>query len=186
MGVVLLWLWLGLTQASCPRWNCASLPSDTCVQWSQDRVLVNDAACSNSNYCSLAGIQASIRTANLTMDQGTVPCAHNFKFEPNPAYVIAGNLDCWLKDDKDRLREGTAPKQCSKTGWEDEACRLANGHMAECLCGLDGNFYCGLGEAEPVLASYWQLCSAPYISKARQAYWAALREYYILFSVSHT
>ena len=162
------------------------MTENNCVQWTQDRVIVNNQGCLEGDYCSFAGVRDAIRTANLTMDQGMVACAHNYKFEPNPAYVVTGNLECWLKDANDRLMEGASPKQCSKLGWEDESCRLVNNHMSECVCGLDGNFYCALSDADPVLESYWRLCEAAYISEARQAYWAVLREYYVLFSVRVT
>ena len=184
MGLYLLPCLLVWIASACLRWQCATLQTDICVSWSQDQVLVNTQACSATNHCSLAGTKEEIRTANLTKSAGEVACVHNYRLTPRTDYVIQGNMNCWLDDANDKLKEGTAPKQCSKLGWGDEACRLANSHMSECVCGLDGNYYCALGTADEVLQPYWRLCQAFYISEARKTYWALLREFYVLFMVS--
>ena len=186
MGFWVLLLSLGLAASSCPRWQCANLASDTCVNWYQDVVLVNNLPCSATNHCSYAGTLGAIRIANLTRDAGEVACVHNGGITPKEDYLIQGNMNCWLDDPDDKLKEGTAPKLCTNLGWEDEACRLANNHISECVCGLDGNYYCALSTADTVLESYWELCKAVYISEARQTYWALLREYYVLFMVRPT
>lgn len=149
-------------------------------------MLVNSQPCSAGNYCSYAGTLAEIQVANLTRDAGEVRCVHNLRLTPNPDYVNPGNMNCWLKDPDDRLKEGTAPKQCSQLGWRDEACRLANNHISECVCGLDGNFYCALSTADAVLAPYWELCEALYTSAPRSEYWALLREFYVRYTVTAT
>lgn len=155
----------------CPVYQCSLVPDLVCAEWIRGEVFLSQQACREGLHCSLHELQESVSGAPW----GELQCVEK---RGSIHQVFTNTKDCRHKDEDARLLFGSHPKRCASVGGQDYACKLKNGKVAPCKCGLDGRAYCDLSDGDPEMNLFWEWCEASEVPEAVSSFWELYTTYF--------
>mmetsp|Transcript_19560 Transcript_19560/g.35848 ORF Transcript_19560/g.35848 Transcript_19560/m.35848 type:complete len:220 (-) Transcript_19560:3948-4607(-) len=175
-------LFLAIAQATyCPEWTCDTLGLDTCVKVHGSQLLMNTDGCDTDFYCKLSDVNEWYALVKLPSSD-EFPCTRQNFDGIDSVEVDSGEWYCGDRNELFDLYEGSHLKRCSSRA----DCLSRGGWTAECMCGMDGFYYCKPDISSEAFDEYWDVCESvknktfdPQISGAYRTYWEYYAQYYI-------
>ena len=169
-------LGVGLTQSTCPSYQCESLKENVCMSWSKGRISLNSNGCPLKYVCSLS---LALTSYALSPESGTYMCQSASEGTLTTGYNYCGDDIPYKKS----LLKGSFPKECFKAGYSDYNCLVDDGSYLECRCGMQGKLFCNPGPSSDQFQNFWDECEKnDYVVKAKffqyyQTYYEFFVEY---------
>jgi hypothetical protein len=100
------------------------------------------------------------------------------KFDERSGEVL--EHECGIRQYHEELENGTHPKQCIISS----DCRMVSGFNGECICGMDGSYWCRAEWGSSVYDLFWTDCDKDNDRKVKEEVylmWKFWREHYTDF-----
>jgi hypothetical protein len=154
MKVKIIFFTLFAIVCACPVWKCEELETGLCATWDEKSVRVNTKKCQNGKFCYLLGLELERNWRT----HGNYSC-EDFEMDMKTEAINCNVVKVG------ESYEQSHPIKCRK----DSDCRLASGKGKSCVCGIDGNSYCELGEDDVEVFHY--LANCPYLDQYQAYAW---------------
>lgn len=122
-------------KTDCPIWVCDTLPDLTCGSVVGNIVYLNEKGCA-WEACNKVYVYNEYLKMNET--SAFIPCITDPYYTAVYPETVNYYVDCPIQNSDANLANGTDPKICLT----DDDCLLQDGTKSECVCGMDGNYYC--------------------------------------------
>lgn len=129
---------------ACPVTICGSNDIGVCGYSNTSHIILNDKGCIKDEYCNVDSIN------DWRDENGTY--LHCKQFEDND--TTSDDVPCGQRDIHELLLEDIHPKRCNSSS----DCMMMNGKETDCLCGMDGYFYCLPEWGSEVFDLFWDYC----------------------------
>lgn len=175
-------IWIAVTAEECPKANCDGLGLDmyVCASKVDNEFLINDYGCPDDTTCLMTEVYVwykSLLDENISDDIFKCIDSEGINIDPEIDQVKEEDVKCDSRPTGEMLEVDLHPKRCDS----NKDCKLMNGELTECSCGMDGFKYCQPEWGSEVFEIFWFECDDGEIDIDYWKYYKKLYKYYAFY-----
>ncbi|CAG9322878.1 unnamed protein product [Blepharisma stoltei] len=180
--MMILIFFLPLAAAYCPQWVCQSLNYTVCATLQGTQILANSNGCPTDFYCKLEDFYDWSDLLSPSSTKSFYCTRQNYDGVDSSTIDSQGSSFCGTRNPDAFLAVGSHPKKCTT----QQDCKTREGWSTQCVCGLDGYFYCEADISSNAFDGYWKVCQISKnltndlrIDARNRTYWNWYQKYYV-------